>query len=145
MSHSGLNLPGLVRSLLVRADMTQLDKTAPPGPREDRRPLRVLQFPAKNRLDAGSSRLGTNCLGEGVCEPRCRLESGAGVRSGPLHVRSASECHYAGTLSASDDGVTPLNANLAVLIDRGPGFKRKSHAPQEITTRMPEHNFLFFP
>jgi hypothetical protein len=30
MSHSGLGLPGLVRSALVRADVTRLDKTAPP-------------------------------------------------------------------------------------------------------------------
>jgi hypothetical protein len=69
MSHSGLGFPGLVRSPLVRANVTRLDKTAPPGlPREDRRPFRVLPFPAKDHLDAGSPLLGMKSLGEDICK-----------------------------------------------------------------------------
>ena len=38
-----------------------------------------------------------------------------------------------GALSASDDVVTQLNASVIVLIDRGPRFWRKTHAPQEVS------------
>ena len=43
-----------------------------------------------------------------------------------------------GALSASNNIVTPLDASVVVLIDRGPGFWYKPHAPQEIS----EINYL---
>jgi hypothetical protein len=74
-------------------------------------------------------------LGEGVCE----LLRGVDSNEAQVSVldRFMGEVlpngNALGTLSASDDAVSPLDASLVVLVDRGPGFWRKSHAPQEIS------------
>jgi hypothetical protein len=67
MSYSGLELPVLIQSPLVRADVTRLELLAPP-PREDRRPLRSSRYPlaAENRRDAGIPLWGVKTLGEDI-------------------------------------------------------------------------------
>jgi hypothetical protein len=64
MSDSGLELPVLIQSPLVRANVTLLELLAPPLC-EDRRPLRSSRFPpaAKNRRDAGNPLWGVKTLG----------------------------------------------------------------------------------
>ncbi len=97
--------------------------------------MRLLTFPGKNRLVAGSPLLGMTSLGEDVCELLRGVDSNQAQVS--LLDRFMGEVlpnvNVLGTLSASDDVVTPLNASVVVLIDRGPGFWSKSHAPQDMS------------
>mmetsp|Transcript_41811 Transcript_41811/g.87394 ORF Transcript_41811/g.87394 Transcript_41811/m.87394 type:complete len:89 (+) Transcript_41811:129-395(+) len=74
-------------------------------------------------------------LGEDICELL------RGVDSNQAQV-SVLDCFMGevlpdvdvlGTFSASDNVVAPLNTSVVVLVDRCPGFWRKTHAPQEVS------------
>ncbi len=79
-------------------------------PREDRRPLRVLPFPAKNRLDAGSPQLGMKSLGEDICKLLRGIDSNQTQVSilDRFMDEVLPDVDVLGTLSASDSVVAPL-------------------------------------
>ncbi len=112
MSHSGLGLQGLVRSPLVRAYVTRL------------RPLRVFPFPAKNRLDAGSPRLGMKSPGDDICKLLRGIDSNQTQVSilDSFMGEVLPDVDVLSTLWASDNVVAPLNTSVIVLVDWGPGF-----------------------
>jgi hypothetical protein len=96
----------------------------------------VLPFPSKNRLDAGSPRLGIKSLGE--ISASCFEVSTRIRRRCPFWTASWAKCfrmsiRKLGTLSASDNVVAPLNTNVMVLVDWGPGLWSKTHVPQEVS------------
>jgi hypothetical protein len=130
----GPRSPGLVRSPLIRADVTRLERSLHRNsPREDRRPLLNLPLPVKNRLDAGSPGLGMKSRGEDVCE----LLRGADLNQAQVSIldgfmsKVLADVHVLCTFSTSHDDVAPLNAGIVILVDRGPGFGSKTHIPQE--------------
>jgi hypothetical protein len=130
----GPGSPGLVPSPLVRADVTRLGRSLHwSSPREDRRPLRNLPLPAKNRLDAGSPGLGMKSLGEDVCE----LLRGADLNQTQVSIldsfmsKMLADVDVLRTFSASNGVVAPLNAGIVILVDWGPGFGSKPHIPRD--------------
>jgi hypothetical protein len=108
------------RRLVSRLDLKrQLHRDSPRDrSREDRRPLRVLPFPAKNRLDTGSPRLEMKSLGQDVCELLRGVDSESNQAQVTVLVLFVGEVlpdvHVLGTLWASDDIVTPLKTGIVV-------------------------------
>ena len=138
MSGSGLELPGLIQSPLVRADVTRLE-LLDHSPREQRRPLRRYPLPVENRREAGCPRVRVDALGEDIRELlRRRDPKQTEVSELDGLVRKVlANVDVLSTFTSPDDVVAPLDARGVVFIQRSRTLTRESKRTNGVTKPYP--------